>query len=295
MSELFEYIDILYDIYKKEKDINEKKNIIDDILIIYLFIEEIINDNPILNIKYAPKFYKVNDILCHDKKLEYECKKIYTEKINNNYINNEKFKKEDLYFVEYLLDNVVKKYVKILDIPKKYNNEYILNNYICKNEQFYKSFINEKYNYIYDNIPSSNIYVKSLNETLITLKEYNIIWIIHEVMHTYFKEINEKFSETPSILCELGLEKNNELYLFYNRLSDLYNIESDNINDYKYIIGIMLSYTLIDKYGHDFNTLLSICNFIKENEDNSIADIIKLLNINDYDIIDSVNNKIKKI
>lgn len=61
----------------------------------------------------------------------------------------------------------------------------------------------------------------------------------------------------------------------------------------KYVYGTLLSYALINKYGNNFKTLKDIIRIINSNGDESLLNMLDILNIKDNDIISSFKNKEK--
>ena len=61
----------------------------------------------------------------------------------------------------------------------------------------------------------------------------------------------------------------------------------------KYVYGTLISYAVISKYGNDFQTLKDIIRTIDLNSDESLLNMLNILNIKDNDIISSFKNKEK--
>ena len=101
------------------------------------------------------------------------------------------------------------------------------------------------------------------------------------VLKSYYKlgDINNRISSLYLLKEKYEYDIKNYIYAYYDSL--------------KYVYGTLISYAVISKYGNDFKTLKDITRTIDLNSDESLLNMLDILNINDNDIISSFKNKEK--
>ena len=211
-----------------------------------------------------------------------------------------------LYDLEYLKE--IMKYVipnYKLDNNIKHDFKYTYKDYI-KNSHFEDYINSDKYEIIVDNIFDETCSFNINNKSILLFDEKfysNSNYLLHELIHSYIHKINFKYTETPSILGEMGLYYNKLNKFPEDRLYDINYLKTDLNNNYfdityyrKYIvyyIACIISVPFIYTHGSEFKNILKAIDLIKENDKLSIQDIYKLLNINENDIVKSLNKSLK--
>ena len=272
-------------------DTKDKKEIIKDIIV----IESICN-------QYYPKdnYYKQKIIeLCNNFYLNLDISCIDLDSlINNDFIYS--VKKDDISYLYYIInklnldDNIISK-----DLYSMKN----LLSYINYDEEYIKLINYIKNRTIFDSNFVTSCLIEFNKEYMMILSDNSMISYIHELTHLY--SLNDNiYSETGSIIMETGLKSYYKLGDINNRISSLYllkeqteyNIIKDVFMYYdslKYVYGTLISYAVISKYGNDFQTLKDIIRTIDLNSDESLLNMLNILNIKDNDIISSFKNKEK--
>lgn len=291
MKLLYDYL-IQFIVKYNKSDNKDKKEIIKDIIL----IENICN-------QYYPKdnYYKQKIIeLCNNFYLNLDISDYIdlNSLINNDFIYS--IKKNDISYLYYIINklnlnnNILSKDLyslgKLLSYIN-YDEEYIkLINYIKNRTIFDSNFV-------------TSCLIEFNKEYMMILSDNSMISYIHELTHLY--SLNDNiYSEIGSIIMETGLKSYYKLGDINNRISclnllkekDEYDIIKDLFMYYdslKYVYGTLLSYALINKYGNDFKTLKDLVRIIDLNTNESLLNMLDILNINDNDIISSFKNKEK--
>ena len=272
-------------------DNKDKKEIIKDIIL----IENICN-------QYYPKdnYYKQKIIeLCNNFYLNLDISCIdLNSLINDDFINS--VKKDDISYLYYIIDklnldnNIISK--------NMYSMEKLLS-YINYDEEYIKLINYIKNRTIFDSNFVTSCLIEFNEEYMMILSDNSMISYIHELTHLYSLSDNI-YAETGSIIMEMGLKSYYKLGDINNRISSLYLLKEKyeyDIKNYiyayydslKYVYGTLISYAVISKYGNDFQTLKDIIRTIDLNSDESLLNMLDILNINDNDIISSFKNKEK--
>ena len=272
-------------------DTKDKKEIIKDIIV----IESICN-------QYYPKdnYYKQKIIeLCNNFYLNLDISCIdLNSLINDDFINS--VKKDDISYLYYIIDklnldnNIISK--------NMYSMEKLLS-YINYDEEYIKLINYIKNRTIFDSNFVTSCLIEFNEEYMMILSDNSMISYIHELTHLYSLSDNI-YAETGSIIMEMGLKSYYKLGDINNRISSLYLLKEKyeyDIKNYiyayydslKYVYGTLISYAVISKYGNDFKTLKDITRTIDLNSDESLLNMLDILNINDNDIISSFKNKEK--
>lgn len=272
-------------------DNKDKKEIIKDIIL----IENICN-------QYYPKdnYYKQKIIeLCNNFYLNLDISCIdLNSLINDDFINS--VKKDDISYLYYIIDklnldnNIISK--------NMYSMEKLLS-YINYDEEYIKLINYIKNRTIFDSNFVTSCLIEFNEEYMMILSDNSMISYIHELTHLYSLSDNI-YAETGSIIMEMGLKSYYKLGDINNRISSLYLLKEKyeyDIKNYiyayydslKYVYGTLISYAVISKYGNDFKTLKDITRTIDLNSDESLLNMLDILNINDNDIISSFKNKEK--
>ena len=174
-----------------------------------------------------------------------------------------------------------------------------LESYIKVNDKFYKFYNAKKFDVIIDDILEDGFVVKLINNYSLFLSKKNITTYLHELIHIYNKCDTSNYSEAIPILSEMSVGKTYNIKTSLDRADDLIALKklSDigvkDINDldvYKYGIGALIGLSFINVNGTNFNDILLFNSIINNNKTMPIYKAIKLLNINERDIIDSINN-----
>lgn len=290
MNLLYDYL-IQFIVKYNKLDNKDKKEIIKDIIL----IESICN-------QYYPKdnYYKQKIIeLCNNFYLNLDISCIdLNSLINNDFIYS--VKKDDISYLYYIInklnldDNIISK-----DLYSMKN----LLSYINYDEEYIKLINYIKNRTIFDSNFVTSCLIEFNKEYMMILSDNSMISYIHELTHLY--SLNDNiYSETGSIIMETGLKSYYKLGDINNRISSLYllkeqteyNIIKDVFMYYdslKYVYGTLISYAVISKYGNDFQTLKDIIRTIDLNSDESLLNMLNILNIKDNDIISSFKNKEK--
>ena len=291
MKLLYEYL-MQFIIKYNKSDNKDKVEIIKDIIL----IENICN-------RYYPKddYYKQKILeLCNNFYLNLDISDYinFNNLINNNFIYS--VKKDDISYLYYIIDklnldnNIISK--------NMYSMEKLLS-YINYDEEYFKLINYIKNRTIFDNNFATSCLIEFNEEYLMILSDNSMISYIHELTHLY--SLNDNiYAETGSIIMETGLKSYYKLGDINNRISSLYllkeqteyNIIKDVFMYYdslKYVYGTLISYAVISKYGNDFKTLKDIIRTIDLNSDESLLNVLNILNIKDNDIISSFKNKEK--
>ncbi len=272
-------------------DNKDKKEIIKDIIV----IESICN-------QYYPKdnYYKQKIIeLCNNFYLNLDISCIdLNSLINNDFIYS--VKKDDISYLYYIINklnldgNIISK-----DLYSMKN----LLSYINYDEEYIKLINYIKNRTIFDSNFATSCLIEFNEEYMMILSDNSMISYIHELTHLY--SLNDNiYAETGSVIMEMGLKSYYKLGDINNRISclnllkekDEYDIIKDVFMYYdslKYVYGTLISYAVISKYGNDFQTLKDIIRTIDLNSDESLLNMLNILNIKDNDIISSFKNKEK--
>lgn len=272
-------------------DNKDNKEIIKDIIV----IESICN-------QYHPKdnYYKQKIIeLCNNFYLNLDISCIdLNSLINNDFIYSEK--KDDTSYLYYIINKLN------LDgniISKDLYSMKKLLSYINYDEEYIKLINYIKIRTIFDSNFVTSCLIEFNEGYMMILSDNSMISYIHELTHLYSSNDNI-YAETGSIIIEMGLKSYYKLGDINNRVSSLYLLkekyEYEIVNyiytyydSLKYVYGTLLSYALINKYGNDFKTLKDLVRIIDLNTNESLLNMLDILNINDNDIISSFKNKEK--
>lgn len=273
-------------------DNKDKVEIIKDIIL----IENICN-------QYYPKdnYYKQKIIeLCNNFYLNLDISDYIdlNSLINNDFIYS--IKKDDISYLYYIINKLnLNNNILSKDL---YSMEKLLS-YINYDEEYFKLINYIKNRTIFDNNFTTSCLIEFNEEYMMILSDNSMISYIHELTHLYSLSDNV-YAETNSIIMEMGLKSYYKLGDINNRISSLYLLkekyEYDIMNyiyayydSLKYVYGTLISYAVISKYGNDFKTLKDITRTIDLNSDESLLNMLDILNINDNDIISSFKNKEK--
>lgn len=272
-------------------DNKDKKEIIKDIIL----IESICN-------QYYPKdnYYKQKIIeLCNNFYLNLDISCIdLNSLINNDFIYS--VKKDDISYMYYIINklnlnnNILSK--DLYSIGK-------LLSYINYDEEYIKLINYIKNKTIFDSNFVTSCLIEFNKEYIMILSDNSMISYIHELTHLYSSNDNI-YAETGSIIMEMGLKSYYKLGDINNRISCLNLLKEKNEYDIiknlfmyydslKYVYGTLISYAVISKYGNDFKTLKDIIRTIDLNSDESLLNMLDILNIKYNDIISSFKNKEK--
>lgn len=273
-------------------DNKDKKEIIKDIIL----IENICN-------QYYPKdnYYKQKIIeLCNNFYLNLDISDYIdlNSLINNDFIYS--IKKDDISYLYYIINKLnLNNNILSKDL---YSMEKLLS-YINYDEEYIKLINYIKNRTIFDSNFVTSCLIEFNKEYMMILSDNSMISYIHELTHLYSLSDNV-YAEIGSIIMETGLKSYYKLGDINNRISclnllkekDEYDIIKDLFMYYdslKYVYGTLLSYALINKYGNDFKTLKDLVRIIDLNTNESLLNMLDILNINDNDIISSFKNKEK--
>lgn len=290
MNLLYDYL-IQFIVKYNKLDNKDKKEIIKDIIL----IESICN-------QYYPKdnYYKQKIIeLCNNFYLNLDISCIdLNSLINNDFIYS--VKKDDISYLYYIINKLnLNNNILSKDL---YSMEKLLS-YINYDEEYFKLINYIKNRTIFDSNFVTSCLIEFNKEYMMILSDNSMISYIHELTHLY--SLNDNiYAETGSIIMETGLKSYYKLGDISNRISclnllkekDEYDIIKDVFMYYdslKYVYGTLISYAVISKYGNDFQTLKDIIRTIDLNSDESLLNMLNILNIKDNDIISSFKNKEK--
>ena len=291
MKLLYDYL-IQFIVKYNKSDNKDKKEIIKDIIL----IENICN-------QYYQKdnYYKQKIIeLCNNFYLNLDISDYIdlNSLINNDFIYS--VKKDDISYLYYIINKLnLNNNILSKDL---YSMEKLLN-YINYDEEYIKLINYIKNRTIFDSNFVTSCLIEFNKEYMMILSDNSMISYIHELTHLY--SLNDNiYSEIGSIIMETGLKSYYKLGDINNRISclnllkekDEYDIIKDLFMYYdslKYVYGTLLSYALINKYGNDFKTLKDLVRIIDLNTNESLLNMLDILNINDNDIISSFKNKEK--
>ncbi len=290
MKLLYDYL-IQFIVKYNKLDNKDKKEIIKDIIV----IESICN-------QYYPKdnYYKKKILeLCNNFYLNLDISCIdLNSLINNDFIYS--VKKDDISYLYYIINKLnLNNNILSKDL---YSMEKLLS-YINYDEEYFKLINYIKNRTIFDSNFVTSCLIEFNKEYMMILSDNSMISYIHELTHLY--SLNDNiYAETGSIIMETGLKSYYKLGDISNRISclnllkekDEYDIIKDVFMYYdslKYVYGTLISYAVISKYGNDFQTLKDIIRTIDLNSDESLLNMLNILNIKDNDIISSFKNKEK--
>ena len=291
MKLLYDYL-IQFIVKYNKSDNKDKVEIIKDIIL----IENICN-------QYYPKdnYYKQKIIeLCNNFYLNLDISDYIdlNSLINNDFIYS--VKKDDISYLYYIINKLnLNNNILSKDL---YSMEKLLS-YINYDEEYIKLINYIKNRTIFDSNFVTSCLIEFNKEYMMILSDNSMISYIHELTHLYSLSDNV-YAEIGSIIMETGLKSYYKLGDINNRISclnllkekDEYDIIKDLFMYYdslKYVYGTLLSYALINKYGNDFKTLKDLVRIIDLNTNESLLNMLDILNINDNDIISSFKNKEK--
>ena len=265
--------------------------------------------------KFIYTFYNsINVYDFHDTKVYREFKKLYRNfmaSINykkENDSEKEECKKyvdnanEDLLFLKELL-----KYIKV-KVKKTIRTDNIgtleqFYEYIKSNKNFYNIYKNIKYELVLDENIISGVTLKSKDKYSFILENLNISLLLHELMHIYNKFSFSKYYETPSIIAEMAITNRFNIDDDLSRIDDIKSLKPlvkrgiKDLEDYYnfcYGIASLIAVSFVNQYGNNFNDVIKVSDYVIKNEYVSLSKLFEFLNINESEIIDSVNN-IEKI
>ena len=292
MERILEYIKKCIDRYKRSNNDIDKAKYIENICLLYAATVSLCSE---LNSTCQELNEVFTELFQHDKFAYNILKKTLNININN-VIND-----DDLNYL-YQLFNIIDLKMPINKIINENSDDVF--KYIGLDGDYLTliNYLNTKI--IYDSNFKTSYYVNLVQDDMILLKDSNIVTYIHEITHAYTKQINNIYSETPSILIEKGLESFYKLGDNNNRIIDINSMHffSEDIvknkkeqfqSYFMYVIGTIISISFINKYGNDFKTIKSGIDFINDNYNLDLVNMFKRLNLNEDDIYNGFKNKEK--
>lgn len=201
--------------------------------------------------------------------------------------------KQDYNYIKYLINKISlesNESNKVLETDTSY-----IVDYICVNDNFLQKYYQDEKNIIYEN---SFLSCASLplyfGKNIILTNTLDITALYHEFLHGIYIDKINIYCEANNILGELALQRQYNIGSSINRL-ELISISKHNkflgYNPFVYLIGTLLAYPIVNKYGSDFNTTYYFMNLIYKNNKLDFHDMLKLCNIHERDIIKSFKNK----
>ena len=292
MERILEYIKTCINRYKRSNNDTDKVKYIENICLLYVATVSFCNK---LNSTCQELNKVFTELFQHDKFAYNILKKTLNININNVISDN------DLAYL-YQLYSIIDLKMPINKIINKNSDDVF--KYIGLDSDYLTliNYLNTKI--IYDSNFKTSYYVNLVQDDMILLKDSNIVTYIHEITHAYTKQINNIYSETPSILIEKGLESFYKLGDNNNRIIDINSMHyfSEGIvknkkeqfqSYFMYVIGTIISISFINKYGNDFKTIKSGIDFINGNYNLDLVNMFKRLNLNEDDIYNGFKNKEK--
>lgn len=292
MERILEYIKKCIDRYKRSNNDIDKAKYIENICLLYAATVSLCSE---LNSTCQELNEVFTELFQHDKFAYNILKKTLNININNVISDN------DLTYL-YQLFNIIDLKMPINKITNENSDD--LFKYIGLDGDYLTliNYLNTKI--IYDSNFKTSYYVNLVQDDMILLKDSNIVTYIHEITHAYTKQINNIYSETPSILIEKGLESFYKLGDNNNRIIDINSMHffSEDIvknkkeqfqSYFMYVVGTIISIGFINKYGNDFKTIKSGIDFINGNCNLDLVNMFKRLNLNEDDIYNGFKNKEK--
>lgn len=226
--------------------------------------------------------------------------KIYTI-INNYNINNEVsnynlqmdlnekslYNLEDINYLYYIIDKIKLSIIDNNNLDDFETNDYFIKKYIKNNRTILNRYNKNTTNIIYDRELRGSVSIPLDEKNIILTNTKDVTILFHEFLHGIYPDIKTKYREVPSILGEIALQKEYNINSSINRL---YHFNLDKpFNEFylPYLLGTILSKTIINKHGSSFKTIYEIMNLIYNNKETCIKDILNICNINEQDIINS--------
>lgn len=292
MKRVLEYIKTCIDRYKCSNDDTDKAKYIENICLLYVATVSLCSE---LNSTCQELNKVFTELFQHDKFAYSILKKTLNINTNNLISNN------DLAYL-YELFNIIDLKMSVCKITNENRNDLL--KFIGLDSDYFTliNYLNTKI--IYDSNFKTSYYVNLVQDDMILLRDFNIVTYIHEITHAYTKQINNIYSETPSILIEKGLESFYKLGDNNNRIIDINSMHyfSEGIvknkkeqyqSYFMYVVGTIISISFINKYGNDFKTIKNGIDFINNNYNLDLISMFKRLNLNEDDIYNGFKNKEK--
>ena len=292
MERVLEYIKTCIDRYKCSNDDTDKAKYVENICLLYVATVSLCNE---LNSTCQELNKVFTELFQHDKFAYSILKKTLNINTNNLISNN------DLDYL-YELFNIIDLKMSVRKITNQNSDDVF--KYIGLDGDYLTliNYLNTKI--IYDSNFKTSYYVNLVQDDMILLKDSNIVTYIHEITHAYTKQINNIYSETPSILIEKGLESFYKLGDNNNRIIDINSMhyfskgivknKKEQYQSYfMYVVGTIISISFINKYGNDFKTIKNGIDFINNNYNLDLIGMFKRLNLNEDDIYNGFKNKEK--
>ncbi len=306
MEKIVKLIKILIKEYNETNDEITKKGIVHDIYYLYLRIEGLQSGSLFRVLCNKISFYdysyissilnKIINLLQQQMNLDNKFKTLFENVQSNSklYSNTYTFN-DDVKFLKYILKDI--NFNNSINYVGN-NNEKILDDYIRSDEEFFSFVKTAKKESIYDYRFQSSCYLNIITRNVYIFDIKDIYKQIHEYMHGFVKDGENKYLETCSILSEIGLRKNdvNGALFRMNNINILKNYINlvKNYRDIFYGVGSLISISFIYKYGSDFKTIMEAIKLILSNDDLMYEDMFKKLNIGRKDAMNSVKALLNK-
>ena len=200
------------------------------------------------------------------------------------------YKEEDVNYLRQLTNKIMKLDLdcsSMLRPTKPYETDIkLISKYIEK-----IAFLQEKYNLdienvIYDERFGISISIPLHNDkNIILTNSRDITVLLHEFLHGIYPNTLTIYKETPSILGELAIQEKYKIGSSINRLELFTKNALTDLNYFSYLVGFILSKTIIYKYGSDFETVFDFTTLIDNNDQISIEKMLTLIGVTEKDIM----------
>ena len=200
------------------------------------------------------------------------------------------YKEEDVNYLRQLTNKIMKLDLdcsSMLRPTKHYETDInLISKYIEK-----IAFLQEKYNLnienvIYDERFGISISIPLHNDkNIILTNSRDITVLLHEFLHGIYPNTLTIYKETPSILGELAIQEKYKIGSSINRLELFTKNALTDLNYFSYLVGFILSKTIIYKYGSDFETVFDFTTLIDNNDQVSIEKMLTLIGVTEKDIM----------
>ena len=274
MNEIMEYLDNLIEKYKHAKGIKEKEQCAQDIHTFYNSILSNTYYSKRTLKEFKNKYNEISDKVLFKRGIE-NMKSNLKDSQRRKYIHEAN---HDIEFINYLMKKIKLDRNVYIVKERKSSNMDDLNKYMNSNKKF-SDFLNQvKYDEIVDiNIKTSAL-LNLRGKYLLLLNKDDILSRIDGLMDMYNGYSFDRFFRVPCDLAELALSK--ELNLTsnidrYTNIKDLkmikHGIESAiEYDTYCYGIASLISRTVVEKYGTDFDRIVNIADVLNYNNNLSL-------------------------
>ena len=123
------------------------------------------------------------------------------------------------------------------------------------------------------------------DKNIILTNSRDITVLLHEFLHGIYPNTLTIYKETPSILGELAIQEKYKIGSSINRLELFTKNALTDLNYFSYLVGFILSKTIIYKYGSDFETVFDFTTLIDNNDQVSIEKMLTLIGVTEKDIM----------